>query len=404
LTTLVVTVLLLVSLVGHVILWLGLINRLHATALARPLMRLITGMFYGVLLTTPLLFFGHWLGGGFRLTEELQRSPDLGRSSSLDIWHLYLLVAIAVAVFRGPVWIIDRARHRPPAIVVKHHTESVDLAATLGRYPVAGLRAKLFSHVPGNQMFRLDVDVEEVEIARLPRELAGLSILHLSDFHFSQRITRDYFDEVVRIANRLQPDLLAVTGDICDAAARVDWIGPIFGELVAPLGKYFVLGNHDLRLKKDVTRLRAALSDAGCVDLAAGPRRVEIHGQSVLLAGNERPWFPLADATSAALRDDGPKAFKILLAHSPDQFSWARQHDFDLVLAGHTHGGQICIPGVGPVVCPSRHGIRYAGGTFVNQPTLMHVSRGVSSLFPLRLLCPPEMTKLVLHQAPARPL
>jgi predicted MPP superfamily phosphohydrolase len=403
LTTVVVTVLLLVSLVGHVILWLGLINRLHATALARPLMRLVTGVFYGILLGIPLLFLGHWASGSLRLVDDLQRLPEFSLPPAIDAWRLYLLLAIAIAILRGPVWVIDRAGHRPPAAVVQHHIQSVDLAAALGRYPVAGWRARLFSRVPGNQMFRLDVDVEEVEMARLPWELAGLSILHLSDFHFSKRITRDYFDEVVRIANRLQPDLLAVTGDLCDSPSRIDWVGQIFGELVAPLGKYFVLGNHDTRLK-DVARLRAALSAAGCVDLAAGPRHVEIRGQSVLLAGNERPWFPLADSTSAALASDEPKSFRILLAHSPDQFAWARQHDFDLVLAGHTHGGQICLPGIGPVVCPSRHGIRYAGGTFVNQPTLMHVSRGVSSLFPLRLLCPPEMTKLVLHQAPARPL
>lgn len=402
-TTVVVTALLLVSLVGHAILWLGLINRLHATALARPLMRLITGVFYGVLLGLPLVFLAHWATGNWRLVDELEQLPEFSLPQAVDFWHLYPLLAIAVAILRGPVWVIDRSRHRAPAAVVRHHTESVDLAAILGRLPVSGRRAQLFSRVPGNQMFRLDVDQEEVEMARLPPALSGLSILHLSDFHFSRRITREYFDEVVRIANRLRPDLLAVTGDICDASSRIDWVGPIFGELAAPLGKFFVLGNHDKRLK-DVTRLRAALFAAGCIDLAAGPQRVEIRGQKVLLAGNERPWFPLADSVSAAVTSDGPKAFNILLSHSPDQFAWARQHDFDLVLAGHTHGGQICFPGVGPVVCPSRHGIRYAGGTFVDPPTVMHVSRGVSSLFPLRLLCPPEMTKLVLRPASARPL
>ena len=274
-TTVVVTVLLLVSLVGHVILWLGLVNRLHATALARPLMRLVTGMLLRLSVGHPPAVFrplGRVGGVAGSSTTPEQLPVQLRLGTPIDVWHLYLLLAIAVAVLRGPVWVIDRARHRPPAVVMRHRIESVDLAAVLGRYPVAGWRARLFSHVPGNQMFRLDVDEEEVELARLPPALAGLSILHLSDFHFSRRITRDYFDEVVRIANRLQPDLLAVTGDICDVAARIDWVGPIFGELVAPLGKYFVLGNHDKRVK-DVTRLRAALSAAGCVDLAAGPRR-----------------------------------------------------------------------------------------------------------------------------------
>ena len=270
-TTVVVTVLLLVSLVGHVILWIGLVNRLHATALARGWMRLVTAVLYGILLVIPLLFLVHWVRGGLPLGDYLQQTPGRRLPFPVDLWRLYLLLAIAIAVLRGPVWVIDRARHRPPAVVVKHHTESVDLTAVLGRYPVAGWPAELLSRLPGNQMFRLDVDEEEVEFARIPPALVGLSILHLTDFHFSRRVTRDYFDEVVRIANRLQPDLLAVTGDVCDAADRIDWVGPIFGELVAPLGKYFVLGNHDKRVK-DVARLRAALSAAGCVDLAAGPR------------------------------------------------------------------------------------------------------------------------------------
>jgi predicted MPP superfamily phosphohydrolase len=94
------------------------------------------------------------------------------------------------------------------------------------------------------------------------------------------------------------------------------------------------------------------------------------------------------DAASGGLR--------ILLSHSPDQLEWARRHDFDLVLAGHTHGGQIRFPLIGPIIAPSRFGGRYACGVFCEPPTLMHVSRGVSSMFPVRLRCPPELAKLTL--------
>ncbi|HEY1784142.1 MAG TPA: metallophosphoesterase [Pirellulales bacterium] len=395
-TALVVTLLLAVSLIGHAICWIGLINRLHSTALSRPLMKAVTSVLYAVLLGIPLLFLWHGFARGLIPADTASALPWPGHA--LDGWHYYLLAMLFIAVVRGPVWIIDRSRHRPPAAVVGHLTDSVDIATALGHFPIAGSVARFFAHLPGNQMFHLAVEEEDVALPRLPAALADLSILHLTDFHFSRRITREYFDEVVRIANRLQPDLIAVTGDICDAALNIDWVGPIFGSLQAPLGKFFVLGNHDKRVK-DVPRLRAALSAAGCIDLAAGPKRVEIRGQSVLLAGNELPWFPLADSLPAALASAGQRPFKILLTHSPDQFAWARGHDFDLVLAGHTHGGQVCLPGIGPIVCPSWHGIRYAGGTFFTPPTLMHVSRGISNLFPLRLLCPPEMTKLVLRRA-----
>ena len=69
------------------------------------------------------------------------------------------------------------------------------------------------------------------------------------------------------------------------------------------------------------------------------------------------------------------------------------------MLAGHTHGGQIRFPIAGPVICPSWHGTKYAGGFFHTEPTVLHVSRGTASLFPYRMNCRPELTKLVLRSA-----
>jgi hypothetical protein len=116
------------------------------------------------------------------------------------------------------------------------------------------------------------------------------------------------------------------------------------------------------------------------------------------LAGNELPWFPLAPQMKTVAGDEAQDApLRILLAHTPDQYVWARRRGFDLMLAGHTHGGQIRLPLLGAWVCPSLHGVRYASGVFHQRPTVMHVSRGVSSLQPLRLGCPPEVTRLVLH-------
>ncbi|MFP6613093.1 MAG: metallophosphoesterase, partial [Pirellulales bacterium] len=115
------------------------------------------------------------------------------------------------------------------------------------------------------------------------------------------------------------------------------------------------------------------------------------------LAGNELPWFPpAADMSTANSRGDDSQLLRIVLAHSPDQFVWARQHDADLMLAGHTHGGQIRLPVIGAIVSPSRYGTRYACGAFFEPPTVMHVSRGISGTVPVRHNCPPELTKLVL--------
>jgi hypothetical protein len=117
------------------------------------------------------------------------------------------------------------------------------------------------------------------------------------------------------------------------------------------------------------------------------------------LAGNELPWLvPAADMSNCPPRNgDGP--LRIVLAHSPDQLDWAQAQDADLLLAGHTHGGQIRLPLIGPILSPTREGVKYASGVFYAPPTIMHVTRGVSGLLPLRLKCPPEMVYLLLHAA-----
>ena len=94
-------------------------------------------------------------------------------------------------------------------------------------------------------------------------------------------------------------------------------------------------------------------------------------------------------------RDGGP--LRIALAHSPDQLAWAQAGQFDLMLAGHTHGGQIRLPWIGPIFTPSRMGVLHSSGLFNAPPTVLHVTRGVSGLLPLRLNCPPEMAHLRLH-------
>jgi predicted MPP superfamily phosphohydrolase len=114
----------------------------------------------------------------------------------------------------------------------------------------------------------------------------------------------------------------------------------------------------------------------------------------VILAGDEQPWFGTAPDLSTAPSPE--EAFRILVAHTPDRYPWAQEHGFGLMLAGHNHGGQIRIPLLGPIVSPSRYGVKYASGVFHEPPTTLHVSRGLSALHLLRFNCQPELTKLVL--------
>ena len=244
--------------------------------------------------------------------------------------------------------------------------------------------------------------------------IGELVIVHLSDFHFTGRVGKAYFREVVRVSNELQPDLVALTGDIVNNRACLDWIADTLGRLTARHGVYFILGNHDRR-PGDVGRVRRTLEQSGLVDLGGRQRQTEIGGHPVLLAGNERPWIdqwgrhsclPEEDRHSC-LSQEGrqeclphqPNALRIALAHCPDQLRWARAWGADLMLAGHTHGGQIRIPPLGAIFSPTRHGVKYASGVFYSPPTILHVSRGVSGDIPVRWNCPPEIACLRLRSS-----
>jgi hypothetical protein len=92
-------------------------------------------------------------------------------------------------------------------------------------------------------------------------------------------------------------------------------------------------------------------------------------------------------------------AFRIFLSHTPDNINWACRNSIDLMLSGHNHGGQVRLPGFGPVYSPSVYGCHFASGVFWEPPTLLYVSRGISGKHPLRWNCLPELTRLILRPA-----
>jgi predicted MPP superfamily phosphohydrolase len=196
----------------------------------------------------------------------------------------------------------------------------------------------------------------------------------------------------------LRPELIVISGDIIDYAKCLPMIQPALHGLSAPLGVYFVLGNHDRRLR-DIAPLVQQLTELGFHDLGVENSLVRRGSLSVLLTGNELPWFERHSNPTAQL--DGStlissETLRLGVAHTPDRIVWARKNRLDLLLAGHTHGGQARLPGIGPLVAPSLYGSKFASGVFWLPPTLMHVSRGVAGTHPLRWRCPPEISLLRL--------
>ena len=380
----------LIALLGHGLLWVFVFNHLHARPFPCRLLNALEKIIFAILATPPLYV-------AFRLvTGSLPLPLEQWQTERNWLFTYVGLTWLSAALFAA-VWLWRKITDRRPAQFLSNDTRCIDIGSRLG-YPLALDRpTRLLARIPGNQIFTLQVHEKTLALPRLPEALDGLSIVQISDLHFAGQIQQAYFHQVVAEANALDGDLIAITGDIADKTEYVRWIPAILGRLKSREGGYFILGNHDKRVK-DIAALRRTLGEQGFMDLGGRCVKAAIRGEPVVLAGNECPWFeaPPDDACPPA-EANGP--LRILLSHSPDQIAWARRHRFDLMLAGHTHGGQIRIPLVGPIFCPSRYGVRYAAGVFYQAPTLLHVSRGIAALQAIRLNCPPELTKLVLVRA-----
>jgi predicted MPP superfamily phosphohydrolase len=380
----------LVALLGHFALFVATFNRLHGMAMYRPLRRYLE-----LLLLLGFLGVGVWHGLGWWQTGAgpAQHWRESEAWPSLGYGDLCLLAAVAVV----PYWLWPRMVFRNPAQLLSCESWTTDVEAELGPLERHGTQARLFARFPGNEVYKLQTNRKTLQLASLPSELAGLTITHLSDLHFTGELSQAYFDHVVDAANRLTSDAIVLSGDIIESEACLPWLTATLGRLQAPLGKYFVLGNHDKRMPQ-VDRVRQLMRENGWIDLGGQCHVAVWKNCRVLLAGNEQPWFPaVADPTLREAQEAaGPDAFRLLVAHSPDQLRWARRRSFPLMLAGHNHGGQIRFPLIGPLVAPSLHGTRYAGGLYYEAPTLLHVSRGIGGEHPLRWNCLPELTQLVL--------
>lgn len=384
--------LLLPAILGHAFLWIGLTNRLHGVSIPRKILHRITLAFFGCMGVIPL-GIGVWcIENSTWPTPWAWRGADNGTQYVIGL-YVALCWAVAAITLVRLVWI--RFRHRRPAIVrfYERQRASLDLAAAATE--AADHTHHAWTRLPLNEVLQLDVQRWTLDVPRLPAALDGLSIMHLSDSHFTGRVGKAFFAEVVRVANDLRPDVACITGDIIDEAECFDWIADTLGRLSARYGVYFILGNHDRRV--DSERVRRELSQCGLVDLGGRVLPIDIRGTPVLLAGNERPWFNPAPTFA-----DSPRAFRIALTHTPDHFDWARHNDVDLLLAGHTHGGQIRIPPLGAIFSPTAGGVKYIAGVFHVPPTILHVSRGVSGDVPIRWNCRPELSLLQLRAEPTR--
>jgi uncharacterized protein len=260
---------------------------------------------------------------------------------------------------------------------------SVGALAGVGAYGAAYER---------HQILRLNRDVP---VRGLPPALDGLRIGMITDVHHSAVVSAEDVTRAVMLLKDAAPDIVVLGGDYVSFFDRT-YVAPV-AELLAPLanaplGSFAVLGNHD-----DEKDMPAALTSRGFTVLKDQRTSLTVRGERLDLAGI-RFWTKGPGDIASVLKGTGGTT--LLLAHDPRRLTEAAALDVQLVLSGHTHGGQVVLPGVGAL---AGRKFPVLAGYAMKDNTSLFVSRGVGTVYvPVRLNCPPDVAVLTLRREPSR--
>lgn len=320
---------------------------------------------------------------------------------------------------------IKGLKGNPDGVIIYHYKNESDFEKTknhngvrdwmkktfpkTGLLPLGGLAAGALAGWIAWGNTALVLTTYTLSSGKLPRQFSGCCIAQISDLHNAQLGNGN--QKLLGILKRAKPDLIAITGDLIDSR-RTDL--PVALDFAAEAGKiapcYYVPGNHEARVP-EYGRLKAGLEDRGIVVLTDEAVTIPRAGAEITLLGVEDPSFQTRDLRGRAkdvMRSKlqgltGTEApYTILLSHRPELFPVYQEQGVDLVLSGHTHGGQFRLPWVGGLLAPGQ-GLhpKYDGGCYTQGATTMVVSRGIgNSLFPFRFNNRPEVVLVRLKQAP----
>lgn len=267
---------------------------------------------------------------------------------------------------------------------------------------------------------RLSVENVTVAIADLPESLQGTKLVQLSDFHYDGlRLSEEMLASAIATTNEAEPDLIVLTGDyVTDDPSPIHQLVLRLKHLQSRLGIYAILGNHDIYYPHSQAEVTKALNS---IDIPV------LWNEIAYPLGKELPLVGLADYWSQefnlkpVMNQLDPKTPRIVLSHNPDTAKLLKQWRVDLQLSGHTHGGQITLPGGSPAISlyknirrnlpkPIRRWIpfmqkdcakvvrhwEWAQGFHQVGNNQMYVNRGLGTYSPGRLFCPPEVTVITL--------
>ncbi len=247
----------------------------------------------------------------------------------------------------------------------------------------------------------LDVQVvkQTFTFPDLPHSFDGFRIMLLTDLHLDGM--PDITDQIIDRIQNLEVDLCLVGGDIRmktygPMAPCLDLLRRLLPHIQSRHGIFGVLGNHDC------IEMTVDMEESGLIMLINDSWEIRCKNESIWLAGVDDPHYYRTDDAEQAFRDIPDKGFTIFLAHSPEAYRGAAQYNSRLYFCGHTHGGQICLPGLGPLMTNSRAPRCTAVGCWQHEGMTGYTSRGVgASGVPLRFNCPGEITLITLQRGDA---
>jgi hypothetical protein len=252
--------------------------------------------------------------------------------------------------------------------------------------------------------FRLKLSAVMTFTDRLPLGTDPIRVLHISDLHIERLTDREA--KVLELASEAKPDLIVISGDYVNLSYNRDpetlrQVRQLLCQLSAPHGVYATLGSPPVDLRETVVPIFEGLHHVTL--LRHGWQQVEMgNGRSLTVLGLDCTHdLPVDAGRLARLVSAAPAdAPQLLVYHSPELMPEAAEHDIDLYVCGHTHGGQVRLPFVGPIFTSSQLGRRFVMGLYKLGRTTLYVSRGIGleglSAPRVRFMCPPEMTLITI--------
>ncbi|MBI4699335.1 MAG: metallophosphoesterase, partial [Nitrospirae bacterium] len=246
--------------------------------------------------------------------------------------------------------------------------------------------------------YLLQINEYNIPVKNLPPAFNNFEIIHLTDLHYGMLMPKIFIEQIIDKANSIDGDSIVCTGDYVlggGDGSQIETVWSLLKKLKAKSGVYSVLGNHDHWADSD--KSLKSLNDSGH-NVRHQAVALERNGERIWIGGAGDLWDDEV-GIDKAFKEVPNKECKILLAHNPDTADSKFSTRVDLMISGHTHGGQVNIPFIGAPVLPVKNK-NYSSGFIRSQNTNIFISRGIGwAIVPVRFNCYPEIAVLKLIKA-----